>query len=312
MPWNPRFAGPCPGILSYGTLVTYTVEKWYLMLWNIHFWDATHQTDESKKSANAAIRADSLTEISFERDSIRYNKSLERDSIKNARSVYADSIKFQKQFALATKSLMDQAASIKETQEEFEKTHESYLIIPHIHMEEIVPNIDIHCFYALENLSTSPVEIIKFSFNTTAAPDFKDKFPDSVVRILDSIKDQPTMRNAYITEKYPFYDTSRFTLSPGYISGMNKHNWHIYALIQIVYRDLIFDKIRRYRAIVKMIPMGEHPTFNHFVWRITPFTRWYPFQFTQPVAILSSFIPGYKYLRTVRPGAKFQQLQVFN
>ena len=229
------------------------------------FWDATHQTDESKKSANAAIRADSLTEISFERDSIRYNKSLERDSIKNARSVYADSIKFQKQFALATKSLMDQAASIKETQEEFEKTHESYLIIPHIHMEEIVPNIDIHCFYALENLSTSPVEIIKFSFNTTAAPDFKDKFPDSVVRILDSIKDQPTMRNAYITEKYPFYDTSRFTLSPGYISGMNKHNWHIYALIQIVYRDLIFDKIRRYRAIVKMIPMGEHPTFNHFL-----------------------------------------------
>lgn len=82
------------------------------------FWDATHQTEASKTAAEAATRAETLTERAFE-----------RDSIKNIQTSYTDSVKFQKQFDLAAKSSQEQITAITETQKQFELENKPYIQI---------------------------------------------------------------------------------------------------------------------------------------------------------------------------------------
>lgn len=84
-------------VLTYGTLNLYH--------------EAVNQSGISSKSVDAAIAADSLTQIALKRDSIR---SLKADS--------TDSVRFQKQYKLASNSLQAQVDA-------FQKENRPYILV---------------------------------------------------------------------------------------------------------------------------------------------------------------------------------------
>lgn len=218
------------------------------------YWEATRQSGISNKAAQAAITADSLTQIAITRDSSRY-----------IQSSLTDSARFERQYGLSYKSLRTQIGTITTTQKDFEIENEPYLQVMQPSIETFIVGQPITLTYFFVNLGKYPAKILTLDVGgkaNTYPPNVEDSntfkfdkpFPDFINTFI--IKESP------LSLDHPAVDEIPLTQSK--YQGVISHTYNYYLYGRIQYQNLANHKNKIYSFLVQLDPITKaaHYLYN--------------------------------------------------
>lgn len=207
----------------------------------------TQESNETSKDslivAQKALADSRLRDsVSERQDSITFGLSKKQfeEAIKN------DSLSAY----LNTKSLAAQVNSIKESQKQFDISHQPFLQVADFILSEIKEDKKLNIKYIIRNLSEIPVKIVSQKYTVDVG------FKSIPISLLENAKIDKYYNSYLIKEDHVSGKiTSEFTPSKGEVSTINTFGGYIFLLREITYRNLVTGIERVYRFQVKLRPL---------------------------------------------------------
>ena len=212
--------------------------------------DASHATDLAKQT--------------HQNDSARAEQRFESDTAFNNRKFNNDTGTINKQIALADKNLQQQIQSLKETKEEFDKEHQSFLFVtPYVDVEQFISNGIVSDSYDFNVIGSQPIRIDSIGIRSDFPWDsgFNTRYdPDSInlVKEYNWYGFQINKQTAYITSEYPMKDIRSpyrdFRLPKDFLETIIRKKRVILLIGKIYYTILVTNNrfIYKYMLVLKM------------------------------------------------------------
>lgn len=208
----------------------------------------------SSQYAQDAVKEQRINDSIIRRsDSIKFTNDTSYAIKKNKN----DSIINRNSYDISKHSLEAQINSIEETQQIFEKSNQPLLQIMNLDIINFKINEPVEIGFLITNLSNIPVKIIG---TKTVAVIKVNPYPISEIK---KFLIYTNTMIGYVTKESPMGEHFDFptNLTVGQHDRVIKDNSYIYLIREIIYKNLVTDKIRKYMFYIKMKPIKKNASF---------------------------------------------------